>query len=152
MAALWVYGLYREPARSVGGFNLGEGLAGLTALTAASWVLLIVFVLALGPEAPVAPLIAFWFVAVLVPLARWVGRVTIWSRPSFQERVLIIGAGEVGHTLAAKIAGHPEYRIDLVGFLDDGEPRHNGHGAPPVPVIGALGDLDAIVAGQQSTA
>ena len=45
VAALWVYGLYREPARSVGGFNLGEGLAGLTALTAASWVLLIVFVL-----------------------------------------------------------------------------------------------------------
>ena len=48
---------------------------------------------------------------------------TIWTRPSFQERVLIIGAGEVGHTVAAKIAGHPEYRIDLVGYLDDGQPR-----------------------------
>ena len=147
VAALWVYGLYREPARSVGGFNLGEGLAGLTALTAASWVLLIVLVLELGPQAPIAPLIAYWFVAILmVPLARWVGRATIWSRPSFQERVLIIGAGEVGHTVAAKVAGHPEYRIDLVGFLDDGEPRHNGHVGPPIPVIGALDDLDAIVA------
>ena len=50
-------------------------------------------------------------------------------RRSFKERVLIIGAGEVGHTLAAKIAAHPEYRIDLIGFLDDGEPRRNGHGA-----------------------
>ena len=147
VAALWVYGLYREPARSIGGFNLGEGLAGLTALTAASWVLLIVLVLELGPQAPVAPLIAYWFVAVLmVPLARWIGRLTVWSRPSFQERVLIIGAGEVGHTVAAKVAGHPEYRIDLVGFLDDGEPRHNGQEGPPLPVIGTLGDLDAIVA------
>ncbi|HEY5169358.1 MAG TPA: sugar transferase [Thermoleophilia bacterium] len=150
VAALWVYGLYREPARSVGGFNLGEGLAGLTALTAASWVLLITFVLTLGPQAPIAPLIAYWVVAILmIPLARWVGRVTIWSRPSFQERVLIIGAGEVGHTLAAKIAGHREYRIDLVGFLDDGEPRHNGQVGPPLPVIGSLGDLDAIVAGER---
>ncbi len=130
MAALWVYGLYREPARSVGGYNLSEGKTGLTALTAASWLLLIAMVLSLGDQAPVAPLIAYWLVAALtIPLARWVGRMTIWSRPSFHERVLIVGAGEVGHTVAAKIAGHPEYRIDLVGFLDDGEPRHNGHEA-----------------------
>jgi exopolysaccharide biosynthesis polyprenyl glycosylphosphotransferase len=146
LAALWVYGMYREPARSVGGFNLGEGLSGLTALTAASWLLLIVLVLAMGSQTPVAPLIAFWFLMIiLVPLARWVGRVTVWSRASFKERVLIIGAGEVGHTLAAKIAAHPEYRIRLVGFLDDGEPRRNGTSAPAIPVIGSLADLDAIV-------
>ena len=82
----------------------------------------------MGDEAPIAMLIVFWaFAAVLVPSARWIGRVTVWSRRSFKERVLIIGAGEVGHTLAAKIAVHPEYRIELIGFLDDGEPRRNGH-------------------------
>jgi exopolysaccharide biosynthesis polyprenyl glycosylphosphotransferase len=146
LAALWGYGMYREPARSIGGFNLSEGLTGLTALTAASWVLLIVFVLGMGSEAPVAPLIEFWFLMiVLVPAARWIVRVTVWSRASFNERVLIIGAGEVGHTLAAKIEAHPEYRIRLVGFLDDGEPRRNAASAPAVPVIGNLSDLDAIV-------
>jgi exopolysaccharide biosynthesis polyprenyl glycosylphosphotransferase len=146
LAALWVYGMYREPSRSVGGFNLGEGLTGLTALTAASWLLLIIFVIGAGEEAPVALLIAFWFLMIiLVPLARWVGRVTVWSRASFKERVLIIGAGEVGHTLAAKIAAHPEYRIKFVGFLDDGEPRRNGASAPDTPVIGSLADLDDIV-------
>ncbi len=150
LAALWAFGLYREPGRSIGGFNLAESLNGLTALTSASWLLLIALVLLYGPEAPIGMLIVFWaFAAVLVPLARWIGRASIWARPSFQERVLIIGAGEVGHTVAAKIAGHPEYRIDLVGYLDDGEPRHNGREGPPLPVIGALGDLDAIVAGQQ---
>jgi exopolysaccharide biosynthesis polyprenyl glycosylphosphotransferase len=59
--------------------------------------------------------------------------------------VLIIGAGEVGHTLAAKIEAHPEYRIELVGFLDDGEPRRNGAAAPDLHVIGSLADLDEIV-------
>jgi exopolysaccharide biosynthesis polyprenyl glycosylphosphotransferase len=147
LVALWAFGLYREPSRSIGGFNLGESFNGLTALTSASWLLLIVLVLVLGPQAPVAPLIAFWFLIILlVPLARWVSRATVWSRATFQERVLIIGAGEVGHTLAAKISGHPEYRIRLVGFLDDGEPRRNGNGGPKVPVIGALDDLKAIVA------
>jgi exopolysaccharide biosynthesis polyprenyl glycosylphosphotransferase len=150
LAALWAYGLYREPGRSIGGYNLGEGMAGLTALTSASWLLLIVLLLAFGDQAPVVPLIVFWGLAsIAVPFARWVGRMTIWSRPSFQERVLIIGAGEVGHTVAAKIAGHPEYRIHVIGYLDDGEPRHNGREGPPLPVIGALRDLDAIVGGER---
>jgi exopolysaccharide biosynthesis polyprenyl glycosylphosphotransferase len=150
LAALWGFGLYREPGRSIGGFNLAESLNGLTALTSASWLLLIVMVLSLGADAPIAMLIAFWaFAAILVPSARWVGRLTVWSRRSFKERVLIIGAGEVGHTLAAKIAAHGEYRIELVGFLDDGEPRHNGSGAANVSVIGALDDLDAIVASRK---
>jgi len=147
LGALWAFGLYREPGRSIGGMNLSESLGGLTALTAASWLMLIVMVFVLGPSAPVATLIAFWMLAVvLVPFARWLSRVTVWSRAAFQERVLIIGAGEVGHMLAAKIGKHAEYRMKLVGFLDDGEPRRNGNGGARVPVIGALGDLHRIVA------
>jgi exopolysaccharide biosynthesis polyprenyl glycosylphosphotransferase len=150
LAALWAFGLYREPGRSIGGFNLGEALSGLTALTAASWLLLVGLVFVQGAHAPIAILIAFWLLAImLVPLARWVGRLTVWRRSAFQERVLIIGAGEVGHTIAAKMNKHPEYRVKLVGFLDDGEPRRNGDGGPPVPVIGALGDLDRVVVAEQ---
>src|SRR5665811_668764 len=150
LAALWAFGLYREPGRSIGGMNLSESLSGLTALTAASWLLLIMMVFVLGASAPVATLIAFWMLAVvLVPAARWLSRVTVWSRAAFQERVLIIGAGEVGHTLAAKIGKHREYRMKLVGFLDDGEPRGNGNGGAHVPVIGALRDLHRIVAEEQ---
>jgi len=150
LAALWAFGLYREPGQSIGGANLAETLRGLTALTSTSWLLLIVLVFVDGSRAPVATLIAFWLIAiVLVPLARWVARLTVWSRAAFQERVLIIGAGEVGHTLADKMAKHPEYRVKLVGFLDDGEPRRNGSDGPLVPVIGALDDLDQIVVDQQ---
>lgn len=150
LAALWAFGMYREPGRSIGGFNLGEALNGLTAVTVASWLLLIALLFVEGGEAPVATLIAFWLLAsVLVPLARWVSRVTVWTRVEFEERVLIIGAGEVGHTLAFKMSKHPEYRLKLIGFLDDGEPRRNGDGGPAVPVIGALDDLDRIVEGEQ---
>ena len=150
LAALWAFGLYREPGRSIGGMNLSESLSGLTALTAASWLMLIAMLFVSGSSAPVATLIAFWVLAVvLVPAARWLSRVTVWSRVAFQERVLIIGAGEVGHSLAAKIGKHAEYRMKLVGFLDDGEPRRSGNGGVHVPIIGTLRDLHSIVAEEQ---
>jgi exopolysaccharide biosynthesis polyprenyl glycosylphosphotransferase len=147
LAALWAFGMYRAPVRGIGGVQLTEGLGGLTALTVASWVVLIGLVLVGGHNAPVGALIAMWFVAIiLVPLGRWIGRLLLWSRESFQERVVIVGAGEVGHTVAAKIGKHPDYRIRLVGFLDDGEPRRNGHGGANTPLIGALGDLEQVIA------
>jgi len=150
LAALWAFGLYREAGRSIGGMNLTETLSGLTALTSASWLVLIVAVVIYGAHAPVAYLIAFWaFAIVLCPLARWVTRVTVWSRAKFDERVLIIGAGQVGHSVAAKFAKHPEYRVKLVGFLDDGEPLANGDDSPPARILGALDDLKDIVARQQ---
>jgi len=150
LAALWAFGLYREPGRSIGGMNLSESLGGLTALTAASWLMLIVMVFVSGPSAPVATLIAFWMLAVvLVPAARLLCRRTLWSSSAFEERVLIIGAGEVGHTLAAKIGKHAEYRMKLVGFLDDGEPRPNGNGGVHVPIVGALTDLHRIIKEEQ---
>ena len=146
LAALWAFGLYREPGRSIGGKNLADALGGLTALTSASWLLLIVYVIAAGSDTPVALLIAVWFcAALLVPLARWVTRVTVWTRATFQERVLIVGAGEVGHTIADKISKHAEYRIELVGYLDDGEPRANGRHGPKLRILGSLGELERIV-------
>jgi len=148
IAALWVFGLYRGVGRSIGGMSLTDALGGLTALTSACWLLLIVFVLTDGAQAPVAVLIAFWgFAILLVPLARWLTRLAVWSRSSFNERVLIVGAGHVGQSVAAKIANHAEYRVDLVGYLDDGEPITNG--GPPARVLGALDDLRDIVALQQ---
>jgi exopolysaccharide biosynthesis polyprenyl glycosylphosphotransferase len=150
LAALWAFGLYREPGRSIGGMNLTDALSGLTALTSASWLLLIVYVFAEGSDAPVALLVAFWFFAVvLVPAARWLTRATVWSRDTFKERVLIVGAGEVGHTIADKISKHPEYRITLVGYLDDGEPRANGRGGPRLRILGTLADLSRIVTEQR---
>jgi len=143
---LYVFGLYREPGRSIGGATSLEALSGLSALTAGSWLVFVGMIFVDGATAPVSALIAFWLAAVVVvPLGRWVARATVWSRPAFVERTLIVGAGDVGHTLAAKIANHPEYRLEVVGFIDDGEPRPNGKG-PDVPVLGTLTDLEELIA------
>ena len=150
IAALWAFGLYREPGRSLGGGTFVQSFSGLTAVTATAWIVLIGMVLLRGEHAPVASLITFWALAVvLLPLGRWLTKALVWSRGTFCERVLIIGAGDVGYTVADKIAKHPRLRVKLVGFLDDGEPRRHetGSGAR-VPVLGVLGDLPHVIAEQ----
>jgi exopolysaccharide biosynthesis polyprenyl glycosylphosphotransferase len=142
---LYAFGLYREPGRSIGGTSVAGALDGLTALTAASWFILVVLVVALGESAPAASLIVFWAIAIVAtPALRWVGKTLFWWRPSFAERTLIVGAGSVGHLLAEKIAKHPEFRVRLVGFLDDGAPVRGGDG-PIFPVVGTLDDLGRVI-------
>jgi hypothetical protein len=142
---LYAFGLYRASGASIRGVSIENTMRGFTALTVGSWLLFLLMVLLRGVDSPLGALAVFWAVASLaVPLGRWTARAVVWRRRAFAERVLIVGAGTVGHTLAAKIAKHPEYRIELVGFLEDGEPMPNGSG-PEVPVIGSLRQLEQII-------
>jgi len=58
---------------------------------------------------------------VLVPTLR--GVVRTWLLPNVMRprRTLIVGAGATGRLLERKIATHPEYGLELVGFVDDDE-------------------------------
>ena len=118
---LYAFGLYRASGASIRGASIENAMRGFTALTVGSWLLFLLMVLLRGIDSPLGALAVFWAVAaVAVPVGRWTARALVWRRRAFAERVLIVGAGTVGHTLAAKIAKHPEYRIELVGFLEDG--------------------------------
>jgi exopolysaccharide biosynthesis polyprenyl glycosylphosphotransferase len=142
---LYTFGLYRASGSSIRGVSIENAMRGFTALTVGSWLLFLLMVLLRGVDSPLGALAVFWAVAsVAVPLGRGTARTVVWRRRAFAERVLIVGAGTVGHTLAAKIAKHPEYRIELVGFLEDGEPMPNGLG-PEVPVIGSLHELEEVI-------
>ena len=55
---------------------------------------------------------------------------------------LILGAGRVGQTLAARLLERPEVGLKPIGFLDK-EPLEGPH---PVPVLGASWDLERAVA------
>jgi exopolysaccharide biosynthesis polyprenyl glycosylphosphotransferase len=142
---LYVFGLYKASGASIRGASLENAMRGFTALTVGSWLLFLLMVFLRGTDSPLGTLAVFWAVAaVAVPVGRWAARTVVWRRRAFAERVLIVGAGTVGHTLAAKIAKHPEYRIDLVGFLEDGEPMPNGTGLE-VPVIGSMHELEEVI-------
>ena len=59
------------------------------------------------------------------------------------HKTLILGAGQVGQQVATALIDHPEYGLNLVGFVDS-EPFLET--APlPVPVLGGLDDLADVV-------
>jgi len=145
----YAVGQYRRPRRSIGWSTLGEAVRGATALTSACWVALLLLAAATGSTGFADDLILFWAVAVLaVPAARLVTRHLVWPTSALTERVLVVGAGEVGHLVAEKIQRRTDLHMTVVGFLDDGAPRKNGDGAS-APLLGTLDDLAVVLERQR---
>jgi exopolysaccharide biosynthesis polyprenyl glycosylphosphotransferase len=65
---------------------------------------------------------------------------TMRSRGLVRERTLVVGAGEVGRTLAQTLTDHPEYGLVPMGFLDAVEDDDL-----PLPLLGSIGDLERVV-------
>ena len=100
----------------------------------------------LGHAAEVVPvvLIAWPLLILLVPAARGVARVGARRHEHYQQRTLILGAGDVGQLMARKFLQHPEYGMTLIGFLDDA-PRRLTPDLASVPLLGGQRDLARVV-------
>jgi exopolysaccharide biosynthesis polyprenyl glycosylphosphotransferase len=86
-----------------------------------------------------SPLEALFFLSlavVAVPTLR--GVVRTWVLPSMMRprRTLIVGAGATGRLLERKMATHPEYGLELVGFVDE---------QPGPDVLGSTAELTELV-------
>ena len=60
------------------------------------------------------------------------------------QRVVVVGQGDVGQLLARKIHQHPEYGMNLLGFVD-GEPKARRSDLDDVGTLGQLEELDTLV-------
>ncbi len=94
------------------------------ALLAGSLLLLVVgqVLKRIADWAVYSPAEALFFLSaaiVLVPSLRGVVRTWILPAVIQPRRALIVGAGPVGRLVERKIEAHPEYGLDLVGFVDD---------------------------------
>lgn len=97
----------------------------------------------LNPNMPRA--VAFWLLAiVLMTGSRVIARAWCRKSPAFIQNTIIVGAGDVGQSVARKVLRHPEYGINLVGFVDS-NPRPRQDGIEEVPLLGAPSTLPALV-------
>jgi exopolysaccharide biosynthesis polyprenyl glycosylphosphotransferase len=95
------------------------------------------------PEFP--KLLTFWALAVASVTAARVGARRICrTRASYIQTTVIVGAGEVGQLIARKLLHHPEYGLNLIGFVD-GRPEPRRGPVEHLPVIGAPDRLPAII-------
>jgi exopolysaccharide biosynthesis polyprenyl glycosylphosphotransferase len=87
----------------------------------------------------------FWALAiVLVTLGRAVARGYSRRHMAYVQNTVIVGAGDVGQTIARKLLNHPEYGINLVGFVDS-QPRDRRDDLEHLTLLGPPERLPAIV-------
>jgi exopolysaccharide biosynthesis polyprenyl glycosylphosphotransferase len=87
----------------------------------------------------------FWGVAVVaVTLSRALARAIARRQMIYLQNTVIVGAGDVGQLIARKLLKHPEYGINLVGFVDD-EPRERREDLGTLTLLGSPERLPGIV-------
>jgi exopolysaccharide biosynthesis polyprenyl glycosylphosphotransferase len=95
---------------------------------------------------PTMPKLAlFWVVAIaLVCTARVVARTAARRNVTYLQNAVIVGAGDVGQLVARKLMRHPEYGINLVGFVD-ADPKERREDLEHLTLLGGTDRLPAIV-------
>ena len=90
-------------------------------------------------------LVMFWGLAIaFVVTARALGRAFCRRRLTYLQNTVIVGAGDVGQLVARKLSHHPEYGINLVGFVDI-NPREARRDLGELRVLGGPEALQEIV-------
>ena len=140
-----LYGLYGQDDQRTNHTTTDEVANVFNMVTVCTWLFFAVS-WASGAAHPAVPkLLLFWvFAAVLVPLARTTGRWAARQSPAFQQNTVIVGAGDVGQTIAEKLRRHPEYGVNVVGFID-AEPREQRESLSDLTILGPPDDLESIV-------
>lgn len=139
-----LYGLYARDEVRADHSTTDEFFGVVNLVTLGTWIVFAAgWALDLaGPE--LSRVLGFWLSAILAIVGgRALVRTLSHRHEAYVQRALILGAGEVGQLVARKISQHPEYAIDLVGFVDD-DPRA-ARSDVEVKMLGGVEDLVDLV-------
>ena len=93
----------------------------------------------------VTEVVLFWaFGVTFVLIGRAVARAVCRRTTSYVQNTIIVGAGNTGQLIARKLRQHPEYGLNLVGFVD-AEPKELDHDLGEAVVLGGPDDLPEII-------
>ena len=140
-----LYGLYDNDEERADHSTADEFTAVFHMVTVCTF-LLWAFAESTGVMQPQASkLLIFWFAAILlISAARALARALARRSLSYLQNTIIVGAGDTGQTIARKLLNHPEYRINLVGFVD-AEPREPGPGLEHLALLGDARSLRSLI-------
>lgn len=93
----------------------------------------------------VTDVLVFWALAIaFVTSARAMARVASHRTLSYVQNTVILGAGDIGQLVGRKLLQHPEYGINLVGFVDS-EPKERHSHLGRLTVLGPPEELPEII-------
>ncbi len=99
-----------------------------------------------GLTSPSTPKMAvFWLLAiVLIAGGRSAARAVCRRSVAYLQNTLIVGAGEIGQLVARKVLQHPEYGLNILGFVD-AQPKLRREDIGHLTLLGAPEDLPEII-------
>ena len=122
-ALLGAYGLYERQTRAIAPSSLDEVSDLFHALLAGSLVLLVAGqgfrkLLDWAVYSPLEAAMFLAFAVVLIPLGRACVRTWVLPNVLRPRRALIVGAGHEGRVVQKKLESHPEFSLQVIGFVD----------------------------------
>jgi exopolysaccharide biosynthesis polyprenyl glycosylphosphotransferase len=92
-----------------------------------------------------AKLASFWVLAVVfMTTGRALARASCRRSISYFQNTIIVGAGDVGQLVGRKLLQHPEYGLNLVGFVDE-EPKELRSDLAHIAMLGGQDRLAELV-------
>ena len=145
VVAAQLYGLYERDEEHVDHSTVDEVVGVFHLVTLGAWLSFVGVWLAGVTDPYVLRLVAFWFLAVILVAAfRGLARSAARRSSLYLQNTIIIGAGHIGQLAARKLLQHPEYGINLVGFVDE-HPRERRPELDHLALLGRPDRLDDIV-------
>jgi exopolysaccharide biosynthesis polyprenyl glycosylphosphotransferase len=145
VVAIKLYGLYDKDEERTDHSTTDDFSRMFHLLTVCTFLFYAVARLASWWSLEFAKLFVFWIIAIAgVTILRVAARAYCRRHITYLQNAIIIGAGDVGQTIARKLLKHPEYGINLVGFVD-ANPRERQHGLEHLTLLGNPDDLPRLI-------
>jgi exopolysaccharide biosynthesis polyprenyl glycosylphosphotransferase len=150
MLPVWVlaaklYGLYDHDEERTDR-STGEDLVGVfNMISVGAWAFVLGAAVTGLANSTLPKIMVFWGVAlVFVPTCRAAARAFCRRRQAYVQKTLVVGAGKVGQLVARKVLHHPEYGLQLVGFVD-AKPVTPAPDVEHIPVFGEPDELPQLI-------
>ncbi|MGH3103672.1 MAG: sugar transferase [Gaiellaceae bacterium] len=114
-----LYGLYERDEERADHSTVDDVVGVFHLVTVFVWVFFLAITATDLADPSMRRLAAFWgFAVVSVTVGRGIARATCRHSVAYLQNTIIVGAGDIGQLTARKLLAHPEYGINLVGFVD----------------------------------
>ncbi|MDX6452113.1 MAG: hypothetical protein QOH16_2162 [Gaiellaceae bacterium] len=140
-----LYGLYDKDEERADHATADEFVGIFHLLTVCTFVLYAISLLTKWFNPQFSKLLIFWLIAIVATMVfRASARAYCRRNISYLQNTIIVGAGDMGQTLARKLLKHSEYGLNLVGFVDT-RPKERGHDLGHLTILGGLEDLESLI-------
>jgi exopolysaccharide biosynthesis polyprenyl glycosylphosphotransferase len=145
LSAAKLYGLYDADAKRPNHSTADEivtlfhlATVGMSVLLATAWATHLA-------DPNLGSVLGLWSLSFIsLVTARSFARFYCRRSPSYVQNTVIVGAGDVGQSLARKFLQHPEYGINLVGFID-ADPKERREDLDDLTLLGTREELPMLV-------